>query len=298
MYILRLEQQGIYFGEEEIKGVAQVYIRKFGLDKDIFTQYICYLRNIIVGDLGVSFVDFPTPVINLLKQRLPWTIGLLGLSAIIAWIIGNTIGALISWKRKSRISDFLFSFFLIFSQIPYYFVALTLLLILAYTFLLFPRGGAFSPALTPSFDIKFIMDVLYHAFLPSMSIIITSACGWIISMRSLMVPLLNEDYILFAKAKGLKERRIFVRYAIRNALLPQVTGLALSLGFTASGSYIVEAIFNYPGVGKLFIDSLSLMDYNTIQCCILLTMFLVLTASMLIELLYVFIDPRIRYGER
>ena len=184
------------------------------------------------------------------------------------------------------------------SRIPYYVLAVMLILLFAYYIPIFPPSGAMPMGAVPRLEASFFLDLLRHATLPALSIILASLGGWVIGMRSLMINIQGEDYILFAEAKGLKRSTIMMRYAARNALLPQVTKLALSLGYIVSGALLTEAIFAYPGLGNLYITALGLNDYNLIQGMTLLIIFTVLTANLVIDLLYPLLDPRIRYEEK
>jgi len=284
---------GLYSLEDQ--SVIEEYKRIFGLEGDIFTQYINYMRELLLHwNLGPSYVNYPTPSQVLIMRALPWTIGLLGLATVIAWIIGNILGSIAGWKRGSKIDEILTPIALVTSQIPYYIIALLLILVFGYYLGWLPTRGAFNPAdIDP---LGFILSVILHGTLPALSIVIVSAAGWFISARALMVTVIGEDYILFARAKGLKDRLIWRKYALRNILLPQVTGLAMSLGFVVNGTYIVEYLFTYPGIGRLFVTALNLLDYNTVQGIVLISIISVLTAMLLVDLLYPFIDPRIRTG--
>ena len=275
----------------------QLWKAKFGLDKDIFTQYVSYWRNILFEfDFGPSILQMPKTAQEVVLDALPWTIGLLGTSTVIAWIIGVVSGTIIGWKRDTKADSILFTISLFFSQIPYYLAAIFLLLTLSYSLSLFPPRGAYSPTLIPSFNIGFILDVIYHATLPALSIILVSLFSWLISTRALTVSLLGEDYLIFAKSKGLKKTKILFRYILRNTMLPQITGLAMSLGTIVNGAFMVEWIFSYPGLGSVLIYAMKMLDYNVIQAVIFLSISTVLIANFIIELLYPLMDPRIRKG--
>lgn len=270
---------------------------KFGLDKDILTQYITYWKNILFEfDFGPSIRLIPKTAQEVVLEALPWTIGLLGTSTVIAWIFGVVAGTIVGWKRGTKTDSVLFTISLFFSQIPYYLVAIFLLLTFSYYFAIFPSRGAYSPTSIPSFNIGFILDVFYHATLPALSLILVSFFSWLISTRALTVSILGEDYLIFAKSKGLKNTKILNRYILRNTLLPQITGLAMSLGFIVNGSLMVEWIFSYPGLGSALIYAMQMLDYNVIQAIIFLSMLTVLFANFLIDVLYPLVDPRIRHG--
>lgn len=277
--------------------IIDEYKRKFGLEGDLFTQYISYLRHVLLEfDLGPSFLNFPNPSQVLIMRYLPWSIGLLGVSTIFSWLIGLIAGTLVGWKRGSKLDSILFTFALCMSQIPYYLVALLLVLIFAYMLGWFPTRWAFSPTVTPELSVEFILSIVHHAALPALSLVLVSGFGWLISTRAMTITILGEDYLLFAQAKGLRKARILNRYVLRNVLLPQATGLAMALGFIVNGFFLIEWIFSYPGIGTLLVQAIPVLDYNTIQGIILISIFTVLTANLLMDILYPLIDPRISRG--
>jgi peptide/nickel transport system permease protein len=275
--------------------MVEEYRRMFGLDKSLPEQYVNWMYNAIVHQqLGPSFVNFPRPVEELLAERLPWTIGLLSTSIIIAWVLGLLIGTVAAWWRGSWASSALTNVSIVLSQIPPYLVAIVLVLIIAYQARILPARGAWDAQYAPGFNLPFILSVLQHAILPATSLILVSVAGWILSTRSLVVSILGEDYLLYAEAKGLPTHQVLWRYALRNAMLPQATGLALSLGFIMSGQLLIETLFVYPGMGELLQRAIIALDFNTIMGCIVLSIVTVMTASLLIDLLLPLIDPRVR----
>lgn len=296
-FVGQLQAQGRYAEAEVAQRVIEDYKKMFGLDKDLFTQYICFLRELFRGNLGPSLIGFPTPAQNLILERLPWTIGLLGISILIAWAIGVLLGCILGWKRGATYDKMLTFASLIFSQIPYYLMAVLLVLIFVYYLGVLPSGGAYSPKLTPGFYWEFIKSVIEHGILPAFSLILTSGASWLISTRFLAITLLAEDYLHFAEAKGLKGMRIIKRYILRNALLPQITGLSINLSFMLGGQIVLETIFSYPGIGYLFSMAIGLLDYNVINGILLLIIFTALTANYILDMLYPLIDPRVRYHE-
>lgn len=295
-YIQMLEQRyGLSTPASEI--VIQKYKEVFGLDKGLFERYISYLSRLILHrDFGPSFVAFPKPAIELILESLPWSVGLLGTSVIIAWLLGVILGTIVGWKRESKISSAVFTTGLVISQIPTYLLAIILVMVFTFWLNLFPMGGAYSAMLQRSFSLRFIISLIKHAFLPSLSLIFVYVFSTMISQRALVINVLGEDYIKLAEAKGLKSSRLISRYVLRNTLLPQTTGLALSLGFIVNGFFLIEWIFNYPGIGRLFMMAIREMDYNVLMGITITTMFCVLTANLIIEFLYPLIDPRIRRG--
>ena len=282
------------------RGAAELieeYRRMFGLDQPLWQQYLNFLGQLIRGNLGYSIASFPSRVTDLLRYSLPWTLGLLTLTTLISWILGSIIGAVVGWRgRKSPFFQALVPLALLLYTTPYYILALLLVFFFAYRWQIFPLSGAFSLGLQPSFDLDFVVDALYHALLPALSIVVVSLGWWFLSMRSLIKTLKGEDFILNAEAMGLKENRILWGYAFRNALLPQATGLAISLGHIVGGALITEVIFAYPGIGWLIFNSIKTLDFPVIQGSVLLIIVGVAVANFLIDIAYPLIDPRIRQG--
>jgi peptide/nickel transport system permease protein len=229
-------------------------------------------------------------------RALPWTIGLLGLSVLISWVFGIILGGIVGWVRASPLSNALTTFAIAFSQVPQYIVALMLLFLFAFTLSWLPTRNAYPANLTPAFTPEFIVGVVKHGLLPAMGIVLVSVSGWMLSTRSLVVSILGEDYLLYAQAKGLPRRNIFFHYVLRNALLPQLTALAISLGFIVNGALLVETLFNYPGLGSLLVTAVGILDFNTIQGIVLISIFSVLTANLILDLALPLIDPRVRTG--
>lgn len=275
--------------------MVEEYRRMFGLDKSVPEQYVDWMYNAVVHQrLGPSFVNFPRPVEELLAERLPWTIGLLSVSIVLAWLIGLLLGTVAGWYRGSFLSSALTNVSVILSQVPPYLVALMLVLVLGYWWRVLPAQGAWDAQYEKGFNLPFILSVLRHGILPATSLILVSMTGWILSTRSLIVTILGEDYLLYAESKGLPERDLMFRYGLRNALLPQTTGLALSLGFIMSGQLLIETLFLYPGMGELLARATGAFDFNTIMGCVMLSIVTVMTASLIVDLLLPLIDPRVR----
>ena len=270
------------------------YKEIFGLNGTLWDQYTHYLNQLVHGNLGPSFINFPTPVQNLLMQRIPWTIGLLGVSLVTAWILGLLVGTIAGWFRDSAVSDSLTNISIALSQIPPYLLAIFLVLFIGFQLKLLPTRGAYDAQFAVGFTWDFIKSVIYHSILPALAIIVVSLAGWILSTRSLIVNILGEDYLMYADAKGLKPWDIMTRYALRNAMLPQAMGLALTMGFMMSGQLLIEMLFVYPGIGELMSRAISVFDFNSLMGIILLSVFSVMTATLIVELLLPIIDPRIR----
>lgn len=273
---------------------------RFGLDDPIYLQYMKYLGALARFDLGYSIAFFPAKVTDIVANALPYTIGLLAVSTLITFTLGVLAGALLVWHTTPRILRFVITFFMILAPIPYYLLAIIFVSVLAFSLGLFPYSGLVSVGRIPKagFDLGYILDMVYHSTLPALSIIIAGVGGWILGMRGMMVTVLGEDYLTLAEAKGLRDRRIFFAYAMRNAMLPQFTGLAISLGYVVSGATIVELIFSYPGMGYRLFQAINTNDFPVIQG---ITFFLVVSiavAILVIDLIYPRLDPRITYNRR
>ncbi len=284
---------------EVVSGGAEIvaaYKEQFGLNGTWMEQYFRYLWSLLRGDLGPSIMAFPTTVQELLVTALPWTMGLLLVATVISWVLGNLLGAMVGWRRDSKVNSALVVVSLSLNQIPYYFVALLLVFFFSYNLSIFPSSGGFSLIGGRPEGMRMVWDILYHATLPALSIVIASVGFWVITMRSMILSTLGEDYILLAEAKGLKRQVILNKYALRNALLPQVAAFGIALGFVMNGSILTETIFNYPGLGALLLSAIGNLDYNLLQGILLLTILSVLTANLILEILYPFIDPRISHG--
>ena len=275
--------------------VAEYRVR-FGLDRPMWEQYLSFWRELLRGNLGFSISNFPAEVSDMLLSALPWTIGLLLVTTLLSWILGSIIGAVVGWRgRRAGGWRVLVPVALVLYTIPYYILAIILVFSFAFHWPIFPLSGAYSVGMQPGWNSAFILDVLRHAVLPALSILLVSLGWWFLSMRSLIITLKGEDYILNAEARGIFERRIMWGYAFRNALLPQATGLAISLGHIVGGALITEVIFAYPGVGYRIYNAINSLDYPLIQGGVLLIILSVAAANFLIDILYPLIDPRIRY---
>jgi len=271
------------------------YKEKFGMNGTIWEQYVRYMYNLIFkGDLGPSFINFPTPVMDLLLQAIPWTLGLLSISIVISWVLGLLIGAAAAWFRDTWVSDAITNLSIALSQVPSYLIALFLVLFIGYQWKLLPTRGAWDAQYEIGWTWDFIKSVISHGILPALAIIIVSLASWILSTRSLVVSNIGEDYLKYAEAKGLKPGDIMVKYALRNAMLPQATGLALTLGSMMSGQLLIENMFIYPGLGQLMGRAVGIFDYNMMMGVIILSVVSVMTASLVVDLLLPVIDPRVR----
>ena len=284
---------------ESLRRVHEGYIREFGLDKPMWEQFLVYVGNLASGDLGTSFARSPARVQNLIAEALPWTIALQVPAILIGWTLGNILGVVTAY-RKGWVDRALFPSFMFTSSMPYYCLSIILLYLLAVYWPIFPAGGGYSYALSPSRSWVFIKSALEHYWLPFLSLVIIFIGGQALGMRAMSIYELDADYVRFSRSLGVSDNRI-ISYIFRNAVLPQVTGLALAFGSLVSGALITEIVFGYPGIGTLLFTSIRQSDYPVIQGITLLLMMGVLLANFFVDLAYGFIDPRIRArttGER
>ena len=260
----------------------------------IWSQYASYLDNVVHFDFGVSYTFFPQSVTSLVAGALPFTLILVGLVTIAAFVLGTLIGVLAAWRRGTNLDALptLAGSFL--SAFPYFWTALLILYGLGYVLHLFPTSGAYGAYTTPGFNGLFIYDAVSHAALPALTILITSLGGWILGMRNAMINTLGDDYVTFAEANGLRPRTVAVRYAARNAILPNLTGFGLALGGVVGGSLLVETVFGYPGVGYLLYNAVTNQDYPLMQALFLIITLSVLLANFVVDTLYGILDPRTR----
>lgn len=283
--------------EEGFDEMVAAYEARFGLDQPLWRQYVNYLADVMRGDLGYSISNYPATVADLVGQALPWTLGLLSVTTILAFLIGTWMGAVMAWPKSSNFMKYVFPQFLILGAIPAYVVALILIYFIAFQWRLLPLAGGYSIGQTPRMDWTFVLDVLRHSLLPAFALLLTTIGGWVIGMRGMMVTVQGEDYMTFGEAKGLKDQRLFMRYGVRNAILPQVTGLALSLSVLISGSVLVELVFQFPGVGTLLARAISQLDFFMIYGINLVIIVSIALAMFLMDMIYPFLDPRISYDK-
>lgn len=280
---------------EDIEAMARAYEEKFGLDQPVWQQYVAYMGNMLRLDLGYSLALYPTRVITLIMMALPWTIGLLATSTILAFILGTVMGGLLAWPQTPRAVHWLLPPLFTLSAIPYYLLGLLLIYFLAFRLRILPLGGGSQYGTLPSLSWHYAMDVFRHSLLPAASIVLSGIGFWALSMRGMMVTVEGEDYVTLAEAKGLPPRHIFLWYAMRNALLPQTTSLALSLGTVLSGALLVEIIFRYPGIGSLLFRAITGFDYFTIYGVVFFIIVTIAVATLILDLVYPLLDPRIHY---
>lgn len=265
-------------------------------DKTLLQQYFDYWGLLLQGDLGVSLLHGLRPVTEVISQALPWTIGLVGFATILSFAIGTIGGAIVGWRRGSRL-EALIPITTFLSTIPYFWLGLLAIALFSVNLGWFPIGKAYGVGVTPEWSAEFIGQVIHHGTLPAVTIIIASLGGWMLGMRNMMLTVLDEDYITVAQAKGMPNNRVLWGYAARNAVLPQIQSFALSIGFIVGGTIVMEMVFSYPGVGKLLLDATNAKDYALMQGVFLVITLSVLVANILADVAYAFLDPRTRQTE-
>ncbi|HEY2278870.1 MAG TPA: ABC transporter permease [Streptosporangiaceae bacterium] len=268
----------------------------FGVNthQSLLEQYVHYLGQVVTGNFGTSLFFYPEPVSQVVLKAIPWTLGLVGVTTILAFALGTGLGIVTAWRRGSRLDGLLPPVFVITSAIPYFWVGLMFILIFGIRLKWLPYTFGYDPTATPGVNGAFIGNVLEHAVLPALALLITTIGTWILTMRNTMVATLAEDYVRMAKAKGLPGRRIMFDYAARNAILPNLTGFAMSLGFVVGGAILIEYVFDYPGVGYMLLQAVENEDYPLMQALFLLITVAVLVAILVSDLATALLDPRTR----
>jgi peptide/nickel transport system permease protein len=267
----------------------------YGLSGSMWDQYLAFWGRLFRGDLGVSFFQFPTPVNELIATALPWTVALLLTTTIFSWVVGNLVGGYAGYHSQSPLSRTLDVMAMVIRPLPYYIFAFALLLTFTYFVRWFPVSGGATLGRQPTLSWAYIVDVIWHTFLPALSITILGMAVWFQTMKLVVQNVNNENFVQYAKLGGVEESRIVSGYVIRNALLPQITGLGLSLGLIFSGALITEIVFSYPGLGTLLYNAIITGDYNLIMGITVFSIFAITTAVLVVDLLYPLFDPRIRY---
>lgn len=282
--------------QSAIQAVMDDYTKQFGLDKSLIEQFFIFIKNLLQGDLGVSFSNYPRTVVDILAQSVPWTVALQLPAILVGWILGNFLGAVAAYIR-GVVDKAIFPVFLFISNVPAFGMAIILLFIFGISLKMFPTSGGYGFDMIPSFTPAFIASVIQHYQLPFWSIVLITIGGQAIGMRSMSIYELNADYVKYSRFLGVKDR-VIVRYVFRNAMLPQVTGLAMSIGTMVGGALVAEIIFSYPGIGTTMLRAITGQDYPLISGCTLMITIGVLLANLIIEILYGFIDPRIKANQQ
>lgn len=285
------------FGEtspEAVDMMREALRELYGLDGTLMEQYVAYWGRMVMLDFGPSLSAFPTPVSVLIARALPWTIGLLFTCTLLAWALGNLLGGLSGYYRENRTLGLLGVAAMALHPVPFYIIAFILLLLFGYLWPILPITGGAAQNLTQEFSLAYIMSVLKHSILPGLSLVLVGIGGWFLGMRALVSNIVTEDYVTYAELAGVNERRILGSYVMRNALMPQITGLAMSLGAIFNGAIIVEQVFGYPGLGRLLFGAVYSADYSLVLGVTAISIIAVATSVFLIDVLYPLFDPRVQ----
>ena len=279
---------------EAIAMMRQSLRELYGLQGGLGEQYLAFWKRVAVLDFGPSLSAFPTPVSELIWRALPWTAGLLFVSTTITWVLGNLLGGLAGYLHDNRTLRLTGVLVMGFHPIPYYIVAFVLVIVFGYLWPVLPITGGAQMNLARGFTLEFAGSVLRHSVLPVLSLVLVGLGGWFMGMRALVSNIVNEDYVIYAELGGVARGRILRSYVMRNALVPQVTGLAMSLGAIFNGAIITEQVFGYPGIGSLLVDAVHAGDYSLVLGLTSVSIVAVSTAVLLLDMLYPFLDPRVK----
>jgi peptide/nickel transport system permease protein len=282
------------FSPQDLEKIIASYTQQFGLDKPILQQYWEYLGNIVRFDFGYSLNKYPATATDLILQAIPWTLGLLLVTTILAFIIGNLLGAIAAWPRAPGWLRTVATPFILLTGVPPVIMGVLLLFFVAFRLRLLPIGGSYSAGVIPNWSWSFFLDLMGHQILPALSLILGSVGGWVLTMRGMGITIQGEDYVNFAEHKGLSGIRIFRDYYLRNALLPQVTGFALALGTVVTSAIVVEGIFGLPGIGTVLQNAILANDFPVIYSIVLFITVAVATIMVALEFVYPLLDPRVR----
>jgi peptide/nickel transport system permease protein len=281
---------------EAVLMMRQVLAELYGTDEPLLAQYVAYWGRMLMLDFGPSLSAFPTPVSVLIGRALPWTVGLLVICTLVVWTLGNLLGGLAGYYRDSRILKLIGLLVMGLHPVPYYIIAFVLLIIFGSLWPILPIAGGAAPNIERGLNVEFVLSVLRHAILPALSIILVGLGSWFLGMRALVSNIVTEDYVTYAELGGVDRGKILSAYIMRNALVPQVTGLAMSLGAIFNGTVIVEYVFSYPGLGRLLIGAVYSADYSLVLGVAAISIVAVSAAVFLIDVLYPLFDPRVQLG--
>jgi peptide/nickel transport system permease protein len=282
------------FSPQDLEKIIASMQQQFGLDRPLLEQYWTYLGNIVRMDFGYSLYRYPSTVSELIAQSLPWTIGLLLVTTVLSFILGNLLGAVAAWPRAPGWLRMFATPFILLTGVPPVIMGILLLFFIGFRLKWLPLGGAYSVGIVPTWSWAFALDMLKHQILPALALIFGSVGGWVLSMRGMGITIQGEDYVNFAEHKGLTGGRIFRDYYLRNALLPQVTGLALALGTVVTSAIIVEGLFGLPGIGNMLNLAIRSNDFPTIYGIVLFITIAVALLMTVVEFIYPLLDPRIK----
>jgi peptide/nickel transport system permease protein len=292
--IAQIQAQGASLDPLAVRNLMETLKELYGLKGSLFEQYLTMWRRVFTLDFGPSFFQFPTPVAQLLRIYLPWTIGLFATSTVLSWLLGNIVGGIAGYFSGKSWSKILDAVIMVIRPIPHYIFGVVLLILFAYVWPLFPARGL-SIGRGMALNLELVLAILRGSFLPALTLVILGGVVWFQQMKLLVQNVKREDFVEYARVGGVKERRVVFRYVLKNAMLPQVTQLALALGQVFSGVLIVEMVFSYPGMGLLLYRGVTRGDYNLVMGITVLSILTIATAVLLLDLLYPLLDPRIRH---
>jgi peptide/nickel transport system permease protein len=278
-----------------LEAMVKEYEHRFGLDKPLWVQYVRYLGDVSRFNFNYSISNYPRTVNEIIAEAIPWTVGLLGTTTVLSFTIGTLLGALLAWPGAPRWMRLLMPPLWALHAIPFFLLGLILMYVFAFRIQLLPMFGGYTAGAFPALTLAFVGDVITHSILPALSIVLVATGGWALAMRGMMVTTQGEDYVTFAEAKGLTRLTIFLRYCVRNAILPQTTALALALGNILSGAVLVEVIFGYPGVGTILFHAIRENDHFLIQGIVFTVIVALGVATLILDVIYPMLDPRISY---
>jgi len=279
---------------DAINEMRRTLTELFGLDVPLWQQYLHFLARLPFFDFGPSLLAFPTPATELITLALPWTLGLLTFAVLVTWLLGNATGALAGYFPRSRLLAAIGMVFIGIQPIPYYIVAFMLVIIFGFIWPVLPISGGFAMNVRPGWSWEFILSVAHYAILPALSLVLVGIGGWFISMRSLVSNIVTEDYVVYAELAGVPSDRIVRSYVFRNALVPQLTALAMVLGSIFSGTVITEQVFTYPGLGSLLVKAVNGGDTAVVLGISCVSIVAVAVGIFLVDLAQPLIDPRVR----
>ena len=292
--LLQQAQLGGYV-QAGLEAMVKEYERRFGLDRPLWVQYMAYLGDVCRFNFNYSISNYPRTVNEIIAEAIPWTVGLLGTTTVLSFTIGTLLGALLAWPGAPRWMRVLMPPLWALHAIPFFLLGLILMYVFAFRIQLLPMFGGYTAGAFPALTLAFVGDVLTHSILPALSIVLVATGGWALAMRGMMITTEGEDYVTFAEAKGLTRFTVFLRYCVRNAILPQTTALALALGNILSGAVLVEVIFGYPGVGTILFHAIRENDHFLIQGIVFTVIVALGVATLLLDVIYPLLDPRISY---
>ncbi len=278
------------------EAIIEAYLERLGYDQSVWSQYFKFLKGAVTFDNGISISRFPVTVDELVRSALPWTLGLLGTSILIAFVLGNVIGAVMGWPKTRNATRMVLTVPVLATALPSFMVGLILMSIFSFQLGWLPSQGAYQPGLSPGWNLPFIRSLVEYAALPAGAVILARTGGFALGMRGMMITTAGSDYMQLAAAKGLSRRRTFFQYGVRNTILPQITELGVALGSIAGGFIIVERVFTYPGIGTLLYEAVKNSDFPLIQGVVVYLIVGVAVAAFVLDLIYPLLDPRISRG--